>query len=311
MFKTFTIVYFFLIICFINISHANDGYKIVVKVNNQIISNYDIEKEKNYLSALNPKILNIPEKEIKKIAKQSLIREIIKEKEISKYYDVDYQSPKLIQIVKRLYTRLNIESEEDFKTYLEKYSLDLNDVLKKLAIETNWNNLIYQKYNNQIDIDKDKIKKRLELGFSNNKKEKLFLLSEIVFVAKDKEEFDDKYKKVIATIKEKDFSSAATIYSVSDTSKFGGEIGWVSKNDISEQIYKKISILKIDEFTQPFKIANGFLLISVNGIKEVEKENNLEEQYNSIVSKETNRQLNQHSLIYFKRIEKQVFIHEN
>jgi len=283
----------------------------VVKVNNQIISNYDIEKEKNYLSALNPKILNIPEKEIKKIAKQSLIREIIKEKEISKYYDVDYQSPKLIQIVKRLYTRLNIESEEDFKTYLEKYSLDLNDVLKKLAIETNWNNLIYQKYNNQIDIDKDKIKKRLELGFSNNKKEKLFLLSEIVFVAKDKEEFDDKYKKVIATIKEKDFSSAATIYSVSDTSKFGGEIGWVSKNDISEQIYKKISILKIDEFTQPFKIANGFLLISVNGIKEVEKENNLEEQYNSIVSKETNRQLNQHSLIYFKRIEKQVFIHEN
>lgn len=311
MFKIFTIIYFFLAICFISISHANDSYKIIVKVNNQIISNYDIEKEKNYLSALNPKISNIPEEEIKKIAKQSLIREIIKEKEISKYYEIDYQSPKLNQIVKRLYTRLNIKSEEDFKTYLEKYSLDLNDVLKKLSIETNWNTLIYQKYNNQIDINEDKIKKKLELGFSNNQKEKLFLLSEIVFAAKDKEEFDDKYKKVIATIKEKDFSSAASIYSVSDTSKFGGEIGWVSKNDISEKIYKKISTLKIDEFTEPFKIANGFLLISVNGIKEVERENNLEEQYNNIVAKETNRQLNQHSLIYFKRIEKQVFIHEN
>ena len=160
MVKILTLIYLFIILCSNNISYANDGYKIIIKVDNEIISNHDINKEKKYLSALNPKILNIPEDEIKKISKQSLIREIIKEKEISKFIDIDYQSPDLIQLAKNLYIRLNINSEEEFKVYLTKYDLDLKDVLKKLAIESNWNALIYQKYRDQINIDKDKIKKK-------------------------------------------------------------------------------------------------------------------------------------------------------
>ena len=97
---------------------------------------------------------------------------------------------------------------------------------------------------------------------------------------------------------------------MSETAKFGGEIGWVGKNDISKKIYKQISTLKINEFTEPLKIGTGFLLVNLDGIKEQEKENNLEEKFNRIMSKETNRQLNQYSTIYFKKIEKQSFIYE-
>jgi len=282
----------------------------MVKVNDEIITNHDITKEKSYLSALNPTILNIPENEITKIAKQSLIREIIKEKEVLKYYDENYDSPGLSQLAKNLYKKLNINSQEEFKTYLEKYDLKIKDVLKKLAIENNWNTLIYQKYKDQIDIDKDKIKKNLELESSITKIEKLFLLSEIVFTVKNKKEYDDTYKKIVKTIKEEDFRSAATIYSLSDTAKFGGEIGWVGKSDISKEIYKKISNLKINEFTKPFKIGTGFLLINLDDVKEEERENNIEEKYNSLVTKELNRQLNQYSTIYYKKIEKQSFIYE-
>jgi peptidyl-prolyl cis-trans isomerase SurA len=310
MYKILTLVYL-LIIFFPNLLYSNDGYKIIVKVNNKIISNHDIEKEKNYLSALNPNILNIPEDEVKKISKQSLIREIIKKKEISKYYDVNYESPELIQLAEKLYTRLNINSKEEFKVYLEEYNLNLKDVLKKIAIESNWNALIYERYKNQINIDKDKIKKKLELETFANKTDKLFLLSEIVFSAKDQEEYDSNYKKILGSIKERDFSSAATIYSMSDTAKFGGEIGWVSKNDISEKIYKKISILRVNEFTKPLKIATGFLLLSLDGIKEGYKESNLEEKFNKIISKERNRQLNQYSMIHFKKIERESFIYED
>ena len=310
MFKILTLIYLFIILC-PHISYSIDSYKIIVKVNNKIISNHDITKEKNYLSALNPKILNLPEDEIKKIAKQSLIREIIKEKEISIYYDVDYQSPELIKLAEILYTRLNINSEEEFKIYLTKYDLNLKDVLKKLAIESNWNALIYQKYKNQINIDKDKIKKNLELESSIAKTEKLFLLSEIVFTAKNNEEYNNGYQKILEIIKDKDFSSAATIYSVSDSGKFGGEIGWVRKNDVTEKIYKQISTLKINEFTKPIKVATGFLLLNIDDIKIEEREKNLDEQYDNIVIKETNRQLNQYSSIYFKKIEKKSFIYEN
>ena len=310
MFKTLTLIYFFAVLAFNSVSYANESYKIVVKVNDEIISNHDIIKEKKYLSALNPEILNISEEEINEISKQSLIREIIKEKEISRFIDVDYQSPALIELAKNLYTRLNINSEEEFKAYLSKYDLNLKDVLKKLAVETNWNALIYEKYKDKINIDKDKIKKDLKLESSSAKKEKLFLLSEIVFAAKNQEEYEDNYKKILNTIKEKNFKSAATIYSISDTAKFGGKIGWVRKNDISKKIYKQISTLKINEFTNPLKIATGFLLISLDSTKEEVKKNNFEEQYNNIIIKETNRQLNQYSTIYFKKVEKKSFIYE-
>jgi len=311
MIKILSLIYFFIALCSSNTSYAKDIYKIIAKVNNKIISNHDIEKEKNYLSALNPQIINMAEDEFKKIAKESLIREIIKEKEVTKYYKLDYQSPTLIKLAKNLYKRLNINSEEEFKIYLKKYDVHLKDVLRKIAIESNWNLLIYQKYKNQININTDKIKKKLELEFSIAKTEKLFLLSEIVFNAKNQEEYNDYYKKIVNTIKEKDFKSAATIYSSSDTAKFGGEIGWMSKNDISKKIYKQISILKINEFTEPLKIGTGFLLIKIDDIKEGKRENNLEEQFNSIISKETDKQLNQYSNIYFQKIKKQSFIYED
>ena len=309
--KKLILIYFFIATCFSNIANSNDDYKIVVKVNNEIISNYDIEKEIRYLSALNPKILEITEDEIKKIAKQSLIREIIKENEISKFYDVNYESPALIELAESLYSRMNVSSEEEFKIYLAKYNLSLNDVLKKLAIENNWNSLIYERYKNQINIDEDKIKENLEVEFTNNKTEKLFLLSEILFTAKNKEDFDINYKKILNTIQKKDFSSAASIYSLSDTAKFGGKIGWVGKNDVSKKIYKQISILEINQFTQPFKVATGFLLINLDDIKTREREINSKEVFNNIVIQETNRQLNQFSTIYFKKVKKQNFIYED
>ena len=309
MLKILTLIYFLVTLISSNILYANDSFKIITKINNKIISNYDIDKEKRYLSALNPRILNIQEDEIQKIAKQSLIREIIKEKEVSKYFEIDYEATDLIQLTKNLYTNLNINSEEDFKIYLIKYDLELKDIYKKLAIETNWNRLVYEKYKDIINIDRNKIRKNLELEYSISSIEKEFLLSEILFTAKNQVEYEDKYKKIIDTINERGFSSAAIIYSTSDTAKFGGEIGWVGKGDISEKVYKQISNLQIDEVSKPLKIGAGFLLLNLDDTKEVERENNLEERFNNIVTSETNRQLNQHSTIFYKKIKAQSFIY--
>ena len=309
MFKV--IIFLFVFLC-PGISYANEKYKIIVKVDDEIISNHDIKKEKNYLSALNPSILNISKDELSIIAKKSLVREVIKLKEISKYYDHDYETLEaLLPLTKNLYTKLNINSEEELKIYLATYDLELKEVLKKIAIEKNWNNLIYEKFRNKINIDSDKIKKNLELDFSIANKERLFLLSEIVFNPKNQKEFDENYQKILNTIKEKGFKSAATIYSLSNTAKFGGEIGWVGKKDISEKIYKQISTLKINEFTEPLKIGSGFLVINLDDIKEEKRKNDLNESYNKIVTKEKNRQRNQYSIIYFKKIKKKSFIYED
>ena len=310
MFKIIIFVYFFINLCG-NFSFADNDYKIVVKVNKRIISNYDIRKEIEYLSALNPKILSISKEDIQKIAKKSLIREIIKDKETSKYFKNIDLSPDLTSPLNNIYTKLNITSEEEFVGYLTKFDLDLKDVRKKLAIELNWNSMIYQMYKSKLNVNEDKIKKNLALESANSKIKKMFLISEIVFTAKNKEEFNDKYKKIVDSIEEKDFKSTATIYSSSDTSQFEGKIGWVSKNDVSEEIYQQIYKLKINEFSKPIKIGAGFILINLDAVKEEKQKINLEEKFAYIINKETNRQLNQYSSIHYKKIERQSFIYED
>jgi hypothetical protein len=149
MLKVIIFVYFFISLCG-GLSFADSDYKIIVKVNKRIISNYDIKREMEYLSALNPKINSISEEEIQKIAKKSLIREIIKDKETSKYFKNIDQSPDLTSPLNNIYAKLNMASEDEFVSYLTKFGLDLKDVRKKLAIELNWNSMIYQIYKSKI-----------------------------------------------------------------------------------------------------------------------------------------------------------------
>jgi hypothetical protein len=211
--------------------------------------------------------------------------------------------------MKNIYSRLNISTEAEFNDYLTKFNLELENVREKLSIELNWNAMIYQLYKNKINIDRDKIKENLELESTDSKIKKMFLISEIVFTAKNKEGFDSIYQKIVDSIEQKGFKSTATIYSLSDTAQFDGKIGWVGKGDVSEEIYQNIYNLKINEFSKPLKIGAGFIIINLDAVKEEEQIINLEKKFDSMVSKEMNRQLTQHSSIHYKKIEKQSFIY--
>lgn len=304
----------FLILIFINLSLSNtyavEVYKILFKIDKKIITNFDLEKEERYLMALNPSFSNISKKQIKEISKQSLIRETIKENEILKYYKVDYDSPKLIALTKSIYLKLNINTENEFNDYLLKFNLELKEITRKLAIEASWNKLIFDKYKNLINIDEDKIKENLNNETYKTGTQKVFLISEILFDAKNELEFDKTYSSITTAIKEKNFNTAALIYSIADTAKNGGEIGWIGKSELSDEIYKELSNLKINESSRVLKVASGFLIIYLNDIKEEKVEINQEYELKKRISAEKNRQLNQYSIVYYKKIEKQAFINE-
>ena len=84
--------YFFFLIIFFNFFCSNYIYSfesyVVLKVNNKIITNVDIDNEYRYLIALNTDLQNIDKKKVMNIAKDSIIREKIKEDELLKYFDL-------------------------------------------------------------------------------------------------------------------------------------------------------------------------------------------------------------------------------
>ena len=289
---------------------AEDRYEIVVSIDNKVITNFDIQKEINYLLALNPSLNNLPKKQIYEIAKESLVREEIKEKEILKYYNINYKDPELSLLIENIYNRLNIANENEFNKYLSNFDLSIEIISAKLAIEKAWNRLIFEKFNKFINLDELRLKKELEKNLSQPQTQNRYLISEILFQSKDDKEYQEILRNIKKTIEENSFETAASIYSISDSSKNGGEIGWVNKNEISDTIYNVLNKLSIGQFTQPIKIASGFLIIYLNDIKKEEQEFNVDEELKKMIISEKNRQFNEFSIIHFKKIEQQIFINE-
>ena len=64
-------IFFLILIYFLSasLSFSNINFKIIMKINNEIITSYDIEQEKNYLLALNPNLKDIDENQLIMLAK--------------------------------------------------------------------------------------------------------------------------------------------------------------------------------------------------------------------------------------------------
>ena len=299
--KIFFLIIFFLII---NINKVlTDNVKIKFKIDNKIVTNIDIEKEYRYLTALNTNLQTLEKDRVYEIARTSIIKEIIKRNELIKYYNLDQDPTYMTKIIKDFYQGIGIESEEEFENYLIQYELKMDDVIKKLEIEAIWNEFIFAKYNNQVKIDEDKLRKILKEKIKkNNNMQKSYLLSEIFFNEQNTKELTDKYNLIEKNIIEIGFENSANKYSQSDSAKNDGNIGWVKESQLSKVIKDKITNLNAGEHSKIITLPGGFLIIKVNDIKEEKVEKNFEEEFKKFVIYEKNRQLNQFSIIYFNRV---------
>ena len=298
---------FILIFLFINSASSGNKIKIELEMGNEILTNIDFLNEKNYLIALNNNLKTLPKNQLKKISKESLIREKIKKIELLKFYDFEKADKYSDQLLSDFYKRLNFKNKDDFNSYLISYNLNISDIREKLKIETLWNEMIFQKYNNQIKIDKEKIKKKIK----NQKKIlKEYNLSEILFQLKSDEKLLDKYNLILQNIENSGFKNSANIFSISDSSKFGGEIGWINQNQLNDNLLREIENLNINKLTKPIQTSNGYLIIKLNNKREKEKELDFERTFKQMITEEKNRQLNQFSLIYFNKIKQNIFISE-
>ena len=270
-----------------------------MKVDNKIITNINIEQEYQYLLALNPALKKIKKEDALNVAKKSFLRERIKEKELKKYYNLNESKTEyLTETLMAMYQNIGLKNEAEFQNHLENFNLTIDDVKKKLGIELLWNRFIYEKFKEQVEIDMEELKKKI----STNKIQKAYLLSEIVLSLRDGKNINEKYNLVTKSISVDGFKNAAIKYSISDTNKLGGAIGWLTENQLSEIILKEINKLKVGEFTKPINIPGGYIILKLEKKRDKEITHNFEEELKKRITHEKNRQLNQFSLIYYNKI---------
>ena len=299
-----------LLILLFNFNYNNSSAiesKIIVKINDKIITNIDIKNEANYLIALNPKLKTLKENKIFEIAKSSLIREKIKELETSRLNQNIISKNYLDSIIEKIYKNIGLKSKNEFIDHIANFKISISSVEKKLTNEALWNQLIYQKFYPKIKVDENKIKNEIKSykQYSNS-----YLLYEILFSTKENEKSIDLYNRIEKSISENGFENTASIFSISQSSKTGGRLGWIDESSVNKKILKEISVLKIGEHTKPILLPGGFLIIKVDDKKSVEKKIDIENELIQRIKATQNEQLNQYSIIFFNKIKKEIIIDE-
>ena len=299
--------YIFLITIFFQQPTISIENKIILKIDNSIITNIDILNEANYLKTLNPSLKTLDKNKILKVAKDSLIREKIKILEISKFNINSINEKYLENLIKSIYTNIGLVNKEEFIKYINASGISIALIEKKLSSEAHWNQLIYNKFFTKLKIDKNKIKEEIQ---KNKEKSKSYLLYEIVYSADQNIKSEELFKDIQKSIFENGFENAAAIFSISDSAKTGGNLGWINETTMNKKILKEINDLKIGQHTNPILIPGGFLILKIKDQKKIEKKIDIKKELNSRIRLLQNQQLNQYSNIYFQKIKKNISINE-
>ncbi len=297
---------FFLKICIILILNilplkiALSDVFIVAKVNQEIITNIDVDFEKKYLVSLNPNLKKLGQSRITEYAKNSLINEKIKKIEIEKKYEIVPNEILLSKVIGDIYSSIGISSLVEFESYLLLNEIDIQRVKEKISIEIAWNDLVVKTFKNEIEIDQNLLSKEVE-NFDKEMIDNL-LLSEIIFTVKNKNDLKLKYEEIKQSINEIGFNETARIYSLSDSKKSGGNLGWIYKNQLSKEIRDELNKLIVGNYTKPIITGGGFLILKLNDIKTESIEVNKEVQLQKMIKFEKERQFTRFSTLYYKRI---------
>ncbi len=282
-------------------SYSDENVYIVYKINNQIITNADIEKEYRYLISLNKQLKNLDKTKVLEISKESALREKIKKIELAKYFDLKTLDLKIDNYLQNFYKNLDINNEGEFEQYLKRNNLSLDYIKTKIQIEILWSQLIYDKYITQVNVDRNEMKKKLN-DMNNKLNQKVYSLSEILFDNDNNSNFEKKLKDINQSISEIGFNNTANIYSISDSSKFGGKIGWIEEKRLSKEIIQVLGLLDDGQYTAPIQTGTSFLILKIEEIKYEKTTINKDVELNKMIQFETSKQLDQFSKIFYKKI---------
>ena len=292
--------YIILLLISFSLNNTHSNIDIVIQIENEIITSHDIQKEIGYLKTLNPNLKQLNDSKMLKISKESLINEVIKKKEINKFLEFKNKEKVIEQYLDDLILKINLKDIEDLRSQLilnDSYSID--EIKKKIEIDLMWNELIVLKYKNQVYVDRDRIIKKIDEMM--NKIEKELFLSEIVFVKKENIKIEEYISQIKSSINEIGFENSANIFSIADSSKFGGKIGWINMSSLSNKISELLVNIKVGDITEPIQIGNTYLILKISDIRDKQILIDKEEEFQRLSNTEINEQLSKFSTIYFNK----------
>jgi peptidyl-prolyl cis-trans isomerase SurA len=281
--------------------------KIILKVENHIITSLDIFEEIKNLKFFNKNLNQIKNEEIYQIALQSILNQKIKEIEISKKFDeIKLDDENYLNfLIESKYKSLGYETLTEFKKELTNKKINFNNFEEKIKIDILWSQIIYSKYYSKIKINEKELKKEIlsKKNISNS-----YELSEIVFNIENINEVNSKYQLIKEDIQKLGFDNAALKHSISTTASSGGNLGWIDEKQINSRLRNELNNTQVGNITKPIRIPGGFIILKKNDVKKTEVNLNIEQELKKLIDYNQETQLRNYSNVYFNKIKKDLKI---
>ena len=283
---------------------ANIQNKIVLKVENEIITEFEIKNK--ILSTLLISNQAINQQNINQLKKQSLdslILTRLKKIELSKY-DFKNNSNEINLYLNQTSSKKPLELKKIF----EVNNIDFDLFSEEIEIQLKWQKLIYNLYSEKIKIDENEILNEIREIQSLQEEMYEYKLSEIE-VLNDNKNFD----KIVSDLKQKintlGFDNTALKFSISSSNIKKGDLGWIASKSLSENIYKLVSSLKIGEVSKPIKRPNSILFLKLIDKKKINFEtSNFDTVKKRLINRKKNDLFNLYSRSHLSKLKNSSFI---
>ena len=304
--KKIILLIIFSIFLIYNSNVIGNENKILIKLNDDIITSVDLVNEILYLKSVNPDLIEAENSQIIEIAKRSLVKDRIKLLKLKEIYKkIEIKDEFLNNLTINSFKYLNINTIDEFENYFLNFGVNPNDVRKKITIKVLWNQFIYRKFNQNVKINKEKIISDIK---EKNNSQKEFFLYEILVSNNNIQEIELLFNKIKKNIIEKSFSDAALNFSISDSAKLGGKLGWIQEAILSDNIKNELKKISKGNYTKPIVVPGGFLILYKENTRNIKID--LEKEIENIIAEKTNEQLDQFSNIFFNKTKKNININE-
>lgn len=303
--KIINYIYLLIFFFFSSVSYANFENSIVVKVDDQIITNFAIKnKILSNLILSNKEINQANIDSLKRKAVDSLIQSKIKFIAISKY-DFDVSKSQINQYL----NSISSNDIQSLKNKFNKNNLDFELFLEDIEIEFKWQKLIYQIYSKNISFDDKQIEFELRNLIKKNSNLKEYNISEIEIFIEVNEQIDGKIIEIKDKIRADGFEQTALNYSISSSASNKGNIGWVNSRALSKQIFNIIKDMKKNEISSPIRRQNSILFLKVNDMRNKKlNEANMANLKESIINQKKNELFNLYSKSHLSKVKNNSFI---
>jgi len=294
------LIIFFLII-FNNVNAIEN--KIILKVNNDIITSLDVFEEINRLKFFNKNLNQLKKEEVYQISLQSILKYKIKKNEVTKYFkeikidNKDY----LNTLIENTYKNFGFKNLIDFKEELKNNKISYKLFLEKLKVDILWNQIIFVKYSDKIIINENDLKNQIQ---NQSTFITSFEIKEIVFSVTNVNDLDSVYQQIKKDINELGFENAAIKHSISNTAKSGGNIGWVDENQLNKEIREKLNEIPTGSISNPIRIPSGFVILKKIDVKKVDNKLDFDQELSKLINYQKQTQLENYSNIYFNKVKK-------